>query len=187
MGSVRHPSHAPVPPAQDAVAALIRVGRIVGVHGLRGALRMRPDNPDSDSVAHAARLTLELGGERRGYDIIEVSQAGAGMIRLVLEGITAVEQAQSLKGAAVMIAAAELPPAGPREFYHYQAVGCQVVLTDGRRLGIVVEVMSTGANDVLVVRDGKNETLVPVIADVIKVIDLDARRIEVDPVPGLLD
>jgi 16S rRNA processing protein RimM len=166
---------------------MIRVGRIAGAHGLSGALRMRPDNPDSEAFADAARLRLELDGERREYDLLGTSRVGGGMIRLILDGLSSADQAEALKGAIVMIAASELPAAAPGEFYYYQAVGCEVVLTDGRRLGLVEEVLSTGANDVLVVRDGKKEILVPVIADVVKAMDLDARRIVVEPVPGLLD
>ncbi|HUY29096.1 MAG TPA: ribosome maturation factor RimM [Candidatus Binataceae bacterium] len=170
-----------------APPAMLRVGRIAGAHGLGGALRVRPDNPDSELFAHATRITLVLSAERREHQVIAASRVGGGMIRLILNDISDADQADGLKGADVMIAQAELPPAGPREFYHYQAVGCEVVLTDGRRLGVVTEVMATGANDVLVVRDGKKETLVPVIADVIKAMDLEARRIEVEPVPGLLE
>jgi 16S rRNA processing protein RimM len=171
----------------DSDLAMIRIGRIAGAHGLSGALRMRPDNPDSEAFADAPRLTLDLGGERREYNLLGVSRAGGGMIRLILDGLSNADQADALKGAIVMIAASELPAAGPGEFYYYQAVGCEVVLTDGRRLGLVEEVLSTGANDVLVVRDGKKEILIPVIADVVKTMDLNARRIVVEPVPGLLD
>lgn len=166
---------------------MIRVGRISGAHGLSGALRMRPDNPDSEAFAAAARLTLELGGARREYDLVGASRVGGGMIRLILEGLSDANQADALKGAIVMIAASELPAAGPGEFYYYQALGCEVVLTDGRRIGLVEEVLSTGANDVLVVREDEKEILIPVIADVVKAMDLTARRIVVEPVPGLLD
>lgn len=196
MVSARRPSRMPSAPAapaaeprpqNDSDRAMIRVGRIVGAHGLGGALKLRPDNPESDSFANARRVTLELDSARREYELANASRAGAGMIRLTLRGLSDINQAEALKGAIVMIAAAELPAAAPGEFYHYQAVGCEVVLTDGRLLGLVAEVLSTGANDVLVVRDGKNETLVPVIADVVKAMDLEARRIVVEPVPGLLD
>ncbi|MHB8382254.1 MAG: ribosome maturation factor RimM [Candidatus Binataceae bacterium] len=166
---------------------MIRVGRIAGAHGLSGALRMRPDNPDSQAFDRAARVTLELGAERREYELIGASRVGGGMTRLILRGPSDADQAEALKGAVVMVAAAELPAAALGEFYYYQAVGCEVTLTDGRPLGIVAEVLSTGANDVLVVRDGTKEILVPVIADVVKAMDLEARRIVVEPVPGLLD
>lgn len=171
----------------DSAHEMIRIGRIAGAHGLNGALRMRPDNPDSDSFAHAENVTLELGDKRRAYPLASAARVGAGMIRLIVEGVSDLDQADALKGAIVMIAASELPAAAPGEFYYYQAVGCEVVLTDGRKIGIVQEVLSTGANDVLVVRDGQQETLVPVIADVVKEMDLDARRIVIEPVPGLLD
>ncbi|MGH7779225.1 MAG: ribosome maturation factor RimM [Candidatus Binataceae bacterium] len=171
----------------DSAREMIRIGRIAGAHGLNGALRMRPDNPDSNSFAHAESVTLELGDNRREYVLVSAGRAGAGMIRLIVEGVSDVEQAEALKGATVMVETSELPAAAPGEFYYYQAVGCEVVLTDGRKIGIVQEVLSTGANDVLVVRNGRKETLVPVIADVVKEMDMDARRIVIEPVPGLLE
>ena len=75
----------------------------------------------------------------------------------------------------------------PGEFYYYEAIGCEVATTDGRRLGVIEEVIATGANDVWVVRDGAVEVLVPVIENVVKSIDLEARRMVVEAVPGLLD
>jgi len=92
-----------------------------------------------------------------------------------------------LKGAVVMLALADLPPARPGEFYYYEAIGCEAFLTDGTRLGTIEEVFATGANDVWVVRDGQREVLVPVIDDVVKAMDLAARRVTIEPVPGLLD
>lgn len=166
---------------------LIRIGRVAGAHGLDGSLRVRPDNPASDALSHASRVILELDNLRRDYRIRSSTRAGAGMIRLALEGIANTDAADAQRGAIVMIAADDLPPRGPREFYYFEAVGCEVVLTDGRPLGIVAEVMATGANEVLVVRSDAKETLVPVIEDVVKSMDLKARRIVVEPVPGLLE
>jgi 16S rRNA processing protein RimM len=85
-----------------------------------------------------------------------------------------------------MVARASLPPTKPREFYYFQAIGCQVFLTDQTPLGIIAEVFSNGANDVLVVREGRREILVPVIEDIVKSIDLDSRRVVVESVPGLI-
>ena len=60
-------------------------------------------------------------------------------------------------------------------------------LTDGSRLGAIEEIFSNGANDVWVVRDGEREFLIPVIEDVVKSIDFAARRVTIEPIPGLLD
>ena len=65
--------------------------------------------------------------------------------------------------------------------------GFEVTTNDGRRLGTVTETFSTGANDVWVVRDAEREHLIPAIADVVRAIDRDGRRIVIEPMPGLLD
>ena len=84
-------------------------------------------------------------------------------------------------------AVVEKDPSGDGEFYYFQLAGAEVMLTDGRRLGTIEDIMSTGAHDVWVVRDGEREVLVPVISDVVKAMDLAARRVTIEAVPGLLD
>ncbi len=165
---------------------MLRLGCILGTHGLRGALRFRPDDPGSESIHSLERVFLAHNGGTSEYRVAGSSPLGHGTMRLILEGVGDASAAEELKGAIVMAARRDLPPLEQHQFYYYQAIGCEVVLRDGRSIGKVEEVFSTGANDVLVVR-GEREVLVPVIADVVKSIDLEARRITIEAVPGLLD
>jgi 16S rRNA processing protein RimM len=173
--------------APAAVQSLIRIGRIAGVHGLRGALRFRPDDPDSQTIRALKRIFIEAGGATTEFRVTGVSMAGRGAARIQLEGVSDIDGAEALKGAVVMAAESDLPPPAAHEFYYHQAVGCAVMLTDGTRLGTIAEVFSTGANDVFVVRGEGKEVLVPVIANVIKSIDIAGRRVVIEAVPGLLD
>jgi 16S rRNA processing protein RimM len=166
---------------------MVRIGRIAGIHGLKGALRFRPDNPDSTTITEGSRIELEVGGERRGYEVARIADGGKGVRRLELEGISDTNAAEALKGAIVSVAEADLPAPAPNEFYFSQVIGCEVALDDGSVLGTIEEVFATGANDVWIVRGGGREVLVPVIADVVKAIDLQARRVTIAAVPGLLD
>jgi len=166
---------------------MLRVGRISGTHGLKGALRFRPDNPDSDILAEVKRIFLERDGESREFRLTAIAPLNPTTRRITLEGIADINAAESLKGAVVMLAAEDVPPAKPGEFYYYEATGCEVFLTDGSRLGTIEEVFSNGAQDIWVVRDGEREVLVPVIEDVVKAMDLPGRRVTIDPIPGLLD
>ncbi|HKN02276.1 MAG TPA: ribosome maturation factor RimM [Candidatus Binataceae bacterium] len=166
---------------------MIRIGRIAGPHGLRGALRYKPDNPDSDSLREIDSVTIDLAGVRHDYRLIDIARIGHGMLKLDLEGIADVDAAEALKGGIVMVAAADLPPAKADEFYYFEAIGCDVMLTDGSRIGALAEIFSNGAHDVMVVREGKREILVPVVDHIVKSVDLQARRIVIEPVPGLLD
>ncbi len=166
---------------------MLRVGRISGAHGLKGALRFRPDNPDSDTLEQVKRVFLERDGASREFRVTAMAPLNATTRRVTLEGIADINAAESLKGAVVMVATEDVPAAKPGEFYYYEAIGCEVFLTDGSRLGAIEEIFSNGAHDVWVVRDAEREVLVPVIEDVVKTIDLPARRVTIEPVPGLLD
>ena len=173
---------------------MLRIGRIIAVHGLRGGVRFRPDNPDSELVETLERIFLADEDANSGaalksheYRIDKITPLGRGTIRLMLEGINDVDQAEPLKGKTVFVDQRDLPPPAPHEFYYHEAVGCEVFLVDGSRIGTIEEVFSAGANDVFVVRDGSKEVLVPVIADVVKAIDIAGRRVTIEAVPGLLD
>lgn len=166
---------------------LLRIGYIAASHGLRGALRVRTDDPHSATLGALRRLFVETAAGRREFKVLGSGAIGAGYQRVVLEGIGDVNAAQALRGCAVMVATADLPPLKEGEFYYFQIAGAEVMLTDGRRLGAIEDIMSTGAHDVWVVRDGAREVLVPVIADVVKAMDLKARRVTIEALPGLLD
>jgi len=166
---------------------MLRVGRITGAHGLKGALRFRPDNPDSDTLEEVKRVFLEREGAPREFRLTGMTPLNPTTRRIMLEGVADVDTAESLKGAIVMLATEDVPAAKPGEFYYYEAIGCEVFLTDGSRLGTIAEIFSNGAHDVWVVRDDEREVLVPVIEDVVKAMDLAAKRVTIEPIPGLLD
>jgi 16S rRNA processing protein RimM len=166
---------------------LIRVGRITGAHGLAGALRMRPDDGDSETLARVPRVFLRQGGAEREYKLLSVNRVNRSATRVVLQDLDGPDAAEAMRGAIVLVATSDLPAARPGEFYYFQAVGCEVVTTAGQRIGVIEEVFSTGANDVLVVRGHGSEVLVPAIENVVRVMDLEARQITIEAVPGLLD
>jgi len=171
----------------EAPPPLVRVGRVTGAHGLRGALRVRPDDPGSDTLENVSRVYLEREGATREYALREAQRINRTTLRIVLEQVDGIEAAEQLRGAALMVAAADLPPVESGEFYYYQVIGCEVVTTLGRRLGVIEEVFTAGASDVLVVRGDSGEILVPVIEDVVKDMDLEGRKVTVEAVPGLID
>ncbi len=175
-------------------ASLIRIGRLTGVHGLRGGLRFRPDYPESESIESVERIFLSdseadtaSATEAQEYRISDLAPLGRGTIRLMLEGITDANLAELLRGKNVFADEADLPAPAENEFYFRDVIGCEVVLLDGRRIGIVEDIIATGANDVFVVRGDGKEVLVPAIEDVVKEIDVEGKRVLIDAVPGLLD
>ncbi len=157
-------------------------------------MRFRPDYPESESIEAVERIFLADGdvasadtADAREYRIVDVASVGQGAIRVMLDGITDINLAQLLKGKNVFAAENDLPPPAENEFYYRDVIGCEVFLTDGVRIGVVEEIIATGANDVFVVRGDGKEVLVPAIEDVVKEIDVEGKRILIEAIPGLLD
>lgn len=187
------PPQLPRPPAQAGASAnsasdgFLLIGQVIGSHGLHGAIRVRIEDSDSTILTSLERLFVETPAGRREFALRRATPLGRSQYRIVLEGVADVDTAQALKGFAVTAAIADLPPLGEGEFYYFQLIGAEVMLTDGVRLGTITEIFSTGAHEIWVVRDGEREVLVPVIADVVKAMDFGARRVTIEPLPGLLD
>jgi 16S rRNA processing protein RimM len=155
---------------------------------LKGGVRVLLDHPESTTLNTVREIHLQTGGGvNHAYSVEATRLLNRGAIFLKLREVDTCDRAEELRGQTVLIDEVNLPPTARGEFYDYQAIGCEIVTTDGVSLGTVEEIFGNGANDILVVRGNGRELLVPVIADVIKQLDFDAHRITVAAVPGLLD
>lgn len=161
---------------QDSVI----IGRISGLYGVQGWVRVY-----SYTVPRTAILELKPWLVRRGRDgwerraLAEGRAHGKGVVAR-LAGVENRDEAAGLIGADVAVLREELPDLGPGEYYWADLEGLQVRTIDGKALGIVDHLFSTGANDVIVVR-GERERLIPFIKDeVVRRIDLSRGEIEVD-------
>ena len=76
-------------------------------------------------------------------------------------------------------------PAGT--YYHHELIGCTMATLDGRAIGVVRAVEGAEGSQRLVVGEGRGEVLVPLADEICVQIDLEARRIVVDPPEGLLE
>jgi 16S rRNA processing protein RimM len=163
------------------------VGEIVAAHALGGAVRMRAYQPPAPSLAPGVEVTLERDGLRRHARVRSAAPHARGLVLLTLDGVPDRSAAEALVRSRVLVPAAALPPLAENEFYYHEVVGFRVDTVDGTALGEIAETFSTGTNDVWVVRGAGPERLIPVIADVVRTIDRAARRVVIEPLPGLLD
>lgn len=171
----------------SASGVTVAVGEIVGAHALRGWLRVRAYHSPAPSLVAGRGVLIERAGQQREYLVESAAPHGRGLVLLVLAGIGDRTAAEALIGARVLVRTADLPPAAADEFYYHEVVGFRVETTGGDSLGTVAETFATGLNDVWVVRGDGREHLIPVIADVVRAIDRGARRVVIEPLPGLLE
>ncbi len=168
----------------------VALGRIVGAHGLRGQLRVRYFGGDPDHLTQISAVLLaetEDDPEAEPYEITEAAAGRRGQVRMTLAGVESRESAELLRGRLVVVEAAQLSELPEGEYYSYQLVGCRVESEDGRDIGTVREVWSTGAPDVLVVEDEAGvRHLIPAAESLLREIDIDRQRIVIEILPGLL-
>ena len=157
----------------------IIVGKIGRPHGVKGELTFQPMTDYPERLV-AGKMLL-LGKSRKGHKISSIRVKGADYI-LTLEGIESREEAQVLTNQLAYVPLASLPPLPEGEYYHHDLLGMRVVDTNGKELGVLTEILETGANDVYVVvsEDGE-EVLLPVIPSVILDINNQAKCMTVQP------
>lgn len=169
------------------------IGRVAGAHGMAGELRVQVLGAGPQLLLETRRVALSRNGPDDPSAISYENEGGstgrAGEVRLALRGVADRDAAERLRGALVLADAADLPALPPGQHYWYELVGCVVESASGARVGVVSELLDTGAaHDVLVVAgdDGK-QRLFPIVQALLRELDVAGRRIVLEDVPGLTD
>lgn len=159
------------------------VGRLGRPHGVRGEIQFRV--MDEYSGGFRPGETVYIGEEKTGYRIAGLRGAGVKRI-LALDGVSSRDLAGRLRNRLVYVRMDTLPPLPEGEFNNHELIGMRVLAENGSELGVLAEIILTGANDVFVVNDSSGrERLLPAIDDVLREIDPQERTILVRLLPGL--
>jgi len=154
------------------------MGRIAAPYGVKGWIKVQPFTAETRSLLDYRTWWIGEGGGWHEHALAS-GKAHGGTVLARLEGCDDREAAAALKGRMVAVARAALPAARADEYYWADLIGLRVVNADEQDLGRVTAVMQTGANDVLVVGEGR-ERLIPFIALVIRDVDPGAGVIRVN-------
>jgi 16S rRNA processing protein RimM len=158
----------------------VLVGRIVGVSGTAGQVKLESWTEPRMQIFRYQPWILKSAQTEQEISGCRGREQGKGMVA-ALPGVADREQAAALIGTEIWVPRSALPKPGPGEYYWADLEGMDVVNVEGVSFGQVSHLFATGANDVLVARDGGRERLIPwVLEQYIRQVDLEARRIEVD-------
>jgi 16S rRNA processing protein RimM len=161
------------------------VGVIVGAHGVRGAVRVKPFTAEPASVGAYGPVEDEAGTRRFALRVVG---EGKGVVIATVKGVEDRNAAEALKGLRLYIARAALPAPAADEFYHADLIGLEAVTPTGERLGRVRAVHDFGAGDSLELDlDAGGTLLVPFTKAAVPEIELAAARLVVDPPEELMD
>ena len=179
----------------------LRIGEIVSVHGVKGALKVLPltDNPIRFCSLTEVDIVPKRGGRKgadvTNYKVLSATPAG-NVVLLKLCGVDDRDKAEKFRGMFLEIPREKAVKLPKDSYFIGDLLGCTVKTEDGEVLGKLTDVQSTGANDIYevteVVNDGegsnkpKKKTIwLPAIGDVIKDVDVEKGEIIVSLLPGL--
>lgn len=169
----------PRDPASEGPPERLTIGRIVSPHGIRGEFRMYIYTHFPERIPELSGVYI--GDEPEPRRLLRARLQGNLAIMRV-EGVTSREMADELRQAPVQIDFEQAAPLEEGEYYHFQILGLIAFDDDGNRLGEVVDIIETGANDVYVIRGGENqELLLPALRENVPEIDVENGRMLVRP------
>ncbi len=167
----------------------LAIGRVVGVHGVRGELKVEILTQDPQRFGQLERVFVGLEGEEPVPWPLEAYRLHKGRALLKLAQCDDRNTAETLRGYLLQVPLEEAIPLEEDEYYEHQILDLDVWTVAGEHLGRVADIIYTGANEVYVVRSVApvlREILIPAIEDVVLEVDLEAGHLVVELPAGLL-
>lgn len=168
---------------------LFRVGLISTAHGIKGALKVFPTTQDPERFKTLKKVQFSRTGEAEDicaeYTVQNVAFSNQQVL-LTLYEITDRTQAEQMRGGSLWVSREDAVQLEEDEFYIADFIGALVTEEDGTEIGRVEEILPTGSNEVLTVRESNGkELLIPVIKDCIRSMDAETGVIVVHLLEGL--
>jgi len=164
---------------------LITIGEIVKTRGLRGCMKVVSFVDTSDISSDLEFVYIQDHFEQKKlYNLRKIDISGKFLF-IELDSIDDVELAKTFVGCKVVIPGDMFKELPEGEYYWRDIIGLNVYTEEGKLLGQIESVFPTGSNDVYVCKGGDREILLPAIADVIKLIDIDRKIMNVKLMEGL--
>ena len=165
--------------------SLLEVGQIVNTYGIKGFVKVNPLVDNNNQFKSFKALYIQNKNNIKELQVEEV-KFSKNQVLLKFKGIETIEQAEELRNYYLQAKRSDIK-LEKGAYFIVDLIGLEVYTEEGELLGILKEVLQPGANDVYVVEDkAKNEILLPVIPDVVKLVDIEGKKIIVKLLEGLI-
>ncbi len=163
------------------MAQQVIIGKIVNVRGLRGEVKVLPQDSDLAVFEGAEQIWCE-GKPFKIKRAVPIKNC----VGLLLDGVECVEDAQKMVSAVVTLPEDQFPPTEEGVYYIRDLIGMAVFDEDGKPVGELKEVWPTGARDVYrVLREDGAETLIPAVGEFVKDVNVEKKEMRVRLIDGM--
>ncbi len=164
----------------------VLIGQIVNVHGIRGEVKLYPYTDDVDNLSKTLKKIYIDENLKQGFK--SSCRVQKGMILMKLTGIDTVEKAEELRDKYIYISDEDLDTLEEDSYYIKDLIGSDIIdITNNEVFGKLDYIFNTGANDVYEITTTQNtKVYLPAIKQVIKKVDVKAKKIYVEIMEGLI-
>ena len=163
-----------------------RIGQIVNTQGLKGEVRVYPYVDDINRFDDLESFYLNKNFNEE-FEVERVRYKG-NMVIMKIKGIDSVELAEKLKTKNLYIPRENSVDLDEDEFFIADLIGLEVFTVAGDKVGVLKDVLQYSANDVYVVKgDNDKEYLIPSTMKFVPEINLEDKKMIIDPIKGMLD
>ena len=161
-----------------------RVGVLTQTHGLRGEVKVYPTTDDPELYERVKNVYLQIRGTEIPLKIQHVRYFKQ-LVIVKFEGIDVIEQIQPYLKGELYVTREDMPALEEGHYYIPDLIGLKVFTDEGEDIGVLDDVMKTGANDVYVVKNGEEEILIPVVEQFVREVDLEEGKVTVHLIEGM--
>lgn len=164
----------------------LEIGKITRFQGNKGEVRVKATTDLPERFFDLDFVYLKRGDDLKELEI-EYIRFHKQFVIIKFFDVNSIDEAEELKNYQILIAESEKYLLPEDNFYVSDLIDCDVYLLDGKYLGKLKDVVDTSGTDIFLVRGQDKEYMLPASREMIKEIDLENKKIIVDPIPGILD
>ena len=164
---------------------LLQVGVITKTHGVRGEVKVFPTTDDPARFKKLKDVILDNGKVKKDLEIESV-KFFKNMVILKFKGLDNINDVERFRQAKLLVTRENAVELEEDEYFIADLIGIKVTSDGGEELGIIKDVLQTGANDVYVIaKENTPDLLVPAIHDCVLAVDVEAQTMTVHLLDGL--
>ena len=158
---------------------LLRVGVITSTHGVRGEVKVFPTTDDMNRFKKLKTVILDTGREQKTLNVEHV-KFFKNMVILKFKGFDNINVVEMWRQKDLLITRDQAVKLSPDENFIVDLIGLTVMTDEGEKLGVMQDVLQTGANDVYVVKGKNGEILIPAVKSFVIDINVESKKVTVN-------
>lgn len=161
---------------------MIEMMKIINTHGVKGEMKAVHY---ADSLTFFKKVPYLYDKKENKFHVTNVRD-GKNCVLVTIEGVEDMNAAERMKNVYLYAKREDFPPLAKGEYYLIDLIGLTAETVDGEEIGEVVDIQEKAAQNLIVIKNGDKEILIPKCDAFVDRVDLDEKKIYITPIEGLI-